>query len=175
MTKIKISLFFIALHGVSIADIQKNYSIQCAIEKHPLKTGDSHYTYNTASLFSNPQSFKAAVDVFYDRYKDQKMTGIVATNHNSLTLATPLSHRMDIPVTMHSPNMTLESKGYYLVLTDIIYDAQPIHNAINSIHEQQAHVVEVACLSEIHSLNARQQIQAPIFSIFIERFKQPVQ
>ncbi|MDP2193239.1 MAG: hypothetical protein Q8K36_01760, partial [Alphaproteobacteria bacterium] len=152
-------------------DIQKNYSVQCALEKHPIKAGDSHYTYKTESLFTKPLALKTAVDVFYDRYKDQKITGIVATNHNSFALGAALSYLMGIPVMVQSSDMVLESNGYYIILTDIIYESTPIQKAIASIHAQQAHVVEVACLTEIHTLNARQQIQAPIFSIFIERFQ----
>ena len=167
----KTAYILLALTTMLWADIQKNYTVQMAIKKNVVKKDDTHYSYDFCSLFSNVTGLKTAIDIFHDRYKDQKITGYIALTKNSFAIATALGYMHSMPVYLADSMPSLVPGGYYVIITDVIKTGTKIQKTIESVEQQKCHIVEVACLTEIPQLNGRGQINAQIFSIFIERFR----
>lgn len=167
----KTGYMFLALTTIASADIQKNHTVQMAIKKHDVKKDDTHYTYDFSSLFSNVAGLKTAIDILHDRYKDQKINGYIALSKNSFAIATALGYMHSKPVYVADSLPSLNADGYYVMIGDVIKTGTKIQKLIESLQKQKCHVVEVACLTEIPQLNGRGQVNAQIFSIFIERFK----
>ncbi len=155
-----------------LADIQKNYTVQTAIKKHQLKKEDTHYSYDFSSLFQNISGFETVIDILHERYKDQKINGYIALTENSFAIATVLGYKQGIPVYYADKIEGLSENGYYVIISDIINSGQKIQKKIEQVQQQKCHVVEVACLTENPQLKGRSHINAQIFSIFIERFKE---
>ena len=167
----KIAYILLTLTTVLSADIQKNHTVQMAIKKHDVKKDDTYYTYEFSSLFSNVTGLTTAIDIFHDRYKDQKISGYIALTNNSFAIATALGYIHNMPVYLANHIENLAPDGYYVMMGDLIKTGKTIQKTIAAIQKQKCHVVEVSCLTEIPQLNGRSQINAQIFSIFIERFK----
>ena len=167
----KIAYILLTLTTVLSADIQKNHTVQMAIKKHDVKKDDTYYTYDFSSLFSNVGGLKTAIDIFHERYKDQKISGYIALTKNSFAIATALGYMLNTPVYLADHIKNLAPGGYYVMIGDLIKTGKTIQKTIEEIQKQKCHVVEVSCLTEIPQLNGRGQINAQIFSIFIERFK----
>lgn len=167
----KIAYILFALTTIVSADIQKNHTVQIAIRKHEVGKEDTHYTYDFSSLFNTVTGFKTAIDIFHDRYKDQKINGYIALTASSFSIATTLGYLHSLPVYLAEKMPDLDPDGYYVMIGDVIKTSQKIQQIIESIQKQKCHVVEVACLTELPQLNGRNKINAQVFSIFIERFK----
>lgn len=153
------------------ADIQKNYTVQTAIKKYEINKDDTHYSYDFSSLFRSIEGLKTVIDIFHERYKDQKINGYIALTENSFAIATALGYMQGIPIYCADKTETLAENGYYVIISDIIKTGHKIQKTIDAIQQQKCYVVEVACLTENPQLKGRSHINAQIFSIFIERFK----
>jgi adenine/guanine phosphoribosyltransferase-like PRPP-binding protein len=153
------------------ADIQKNYTVQTAIRKLEVTKGDFHYRYDFSSLFRNIVGLKTVIDIFHERYKDQKINGYIALTENAFAIATVLGYMQGVPVYYADKIEDLAENGYYVMICDIINSGKKIQKKIEDVQKQKCHVVEVASLTESPQLNGRSYINAQIFSIFIERFE----
>ena len=142
-------------------------------------------------LLNDAQSFKKAIDVFIDRYKDKKLDAIVAIESRGFFLAAPLAYELGLglhlvrkkgklPRKTHTKSYDLEYgsatleihqegliEGQRVVLMDdLLATGGTAHAGVHLVRMAKAHVVELAFLIELTYCLGREKLKGQdIFSV----------
>lgn len=168
MTYSYICIFLLIASTTLIADIRKNKIVQ---ESAVLSIKNKRYNYTLNTIFENPQALQTAADIFYERYKNEKLDGIVIYKEEAYPLASILAYLLKTPlIFLHKNNPPpLKKNGRYLIGETVIEEALPIQNVLNIFEKCEAFAMEIFCFTEILHFKARENIQAQIMSIFLDR------
>jgi adenine/guanine phosphoribosyltransferase-like PRPP-binding protein len=169
LKKIYILIFFLFC-APTFSDIQKNKLVQHAIT---VKKGNIEY-YNVSALLKNQEALEVTVDIFFERYKNEKINAFLSTNDLCSIIAEMVGKKMGIPVykTEKMPpylENIIHPNQKFILFTDILYDGTYEKSIIEWIESKNAYLMEVACLTEDIALKGRENIPAQVMSIFIKK------
>jgi adenine phosphoribosyltransferase len=143
------------------------------------------------TLMQNPQAYKYACDVLYERYKDQKIDKIVAIDARGFVFGGVLAYKLNIgfvpvrkkgklPSSTIQADYTLEygvntvemhddsiSKGERIVIVDdLIATGGTIAAAVKLVEQLGGQIIECAFIVELPDLKGREKISKhPIYSM----------
>ncbi|CAO5674135.1 MAG: Adenine phosphoribosyltransferase [Holosporales bacterium] len=170
----KTILFSFLLTAVSFSDVQKNKIVQDAI----VQKGEKGIVFTPQNLLKNTKAFKTAVDIFFDRYKKEALTGIIARTETAFAVGSCLSYLLNIPLykaSLKKPyiDWPIDEKSRFIIIDDLLDHPDEIESMIHFVTEKKAYIMEIATFTEDLSINAREKISAQVMSIFVLRPSPP--
>lgn len=151
------------------ADIRKNKLIQDTVEMS-IKNGC--YVFDIQKLLKHKEALNAFISIIEERYKKEKIDGIIVCTPDALSCYDLLAKKLDIPLNFIDINQIsypLKKNGRYIIGGTILEDGADFEKILKLCKNHNAHIMEIICITEILHFKARENLNAQIMSIFIER------
>lgn len=126
------------------------------------KQGETFY--DISPLLSDRDSLRKLTDIFYERYKDEKIDVIASTESNGFGIAGILADKLNTGLLMINKEIPkdLIQKNQNILLIDESFSPKLLE-IYSEIKKLQAEVVELCFISEYKKLE--QELSVPIFSL----------
>lgn len=153
----------------AFADIRKNKLIQDAVQ---MSVQNGRYCFDINNLLKCKEALNAFIVILEERYKKEQLNGILVCTKDAQLYYDIITKKLGIPliyIDLNNPNLSLAKNGRYIVGETLLEEGHSIAKILKLCQKNQAFVMEIVCITEVLHLKGRENLNAQIMSIFINR------
>jgi hypothetical protein len=162
-------LLNINFYSFVFADIRKNKTIQ---ETVGISVENQRYNFNIQNLLICQETFNAFITMLEERYKKEKIDGVIVCSSEAELCYGALAKKLDIPlifIDFQGSIPPLKENGRYIIGEPILEEHHKMEKVLKICEAHRAFVMEISCITEVLYFKAREKLNAQIMSIFINR------
>ncbi len=156
----------------AFADIRKNKLIQDTVK---MSVQNGRYCFEIHNLLKCKEALEAFTVILEERYKKEHLNGILVCTKDAQLYYNIVANKLAIPliyIDLNNPSLVLTKNGRYIAGETVLEEGYNMENLLKFCEKSQAFIMEIVCITEVLHLKARENLNAQIMSIFINRATQ---